>query len=181
MKLSSHLQMLPPLMDADEINGDDDDFQEERERNLKLRSGSLRRKTRSMPPDTDGEIEINEMRGEESSRSSSGGQGSKRWVFLKEFLYRSKSEGRIQKFWFSKSFSPAKAPPKSAEIPARRLGSSSAHELHYTANRAQREVMRKKTFLPYSQGLLGCLRFSSKSYGAINGFTGTSFNPLSSR
>lgn len=37
----------------------------------------------------------------------------------------------------------------------------SAHELHYTENRAQAEELRKKTLLPYKQGVLGCLRLSS--------------------
>ncbi|KAJ0608043.1 hypothetical protein HanRHA438_Chr03g0122881 [Helianthus annuus] len=36
----------------------------------------------------------------------------------------------------------------------------SAHEIHYTANRAVAEEMRRKTFLPYKSGLLGCLGFS---------------------
>lgn len=62
----------------------------------------------------------------------------------------------------------------------RRVISPSAHELHYTAKRAQAEEMRKKTFLPYRQGLLGCLGFSSKSYGAMNGFA-RAFNTVSSR
>ncbi|KAJ9552647.1 hypothetical protein OSB04_016692 [Centaurea solstitialis] len=56
----------------------------------------------------------------------------------------------------------------------------SAHELHYTTNRAQAEELRKKTYLPYKQGLLGCLGFSSKSYGAMNGFA-RALNPVSSR
>ncbi|KAF8401366.1 hypothetical protein HHK36_012302 [Tetracentron sinense] len=46
-----------------------------------------------------------------SSRSSSSGRSSKKWIFLKDFLYRSKSEGREngkEKFWSSISFSPAK-------------------------------------------------------------------------
>ncbi|XWS64461.1 hypothetical protein CRYUN_Cryun05aG0006000 [Craigia yunnanensis] len=55
----------------------------------------------------------------------------------------------------------------------------SPHELHYTANRAQAEEMRKKTFLPYKQGLLGCLGFSSKGYGAMNGLA-RALNPVSS-
>ncbi|GFP89636.1 hypothetical protein PHJA_001107400, partial [Phtheirospermum japonicum] len=54
------------------------------------------------------------------------------------------------------------------------------HELHYTTNRAQAEEMKKKMFLPYRQGLLGCLGFSSKSYGAFSGFT-RNLNPISSR
>ncbi|PON48251.1 hypothetical protein PanWU01x14_239010 [Parasponia andersonii] len=56
----------------------------------------------------------------------------------------------------------------------------SAHELHYTTNRAQAEEMRKKTYLPYRQGLLGCLGFSSKGYGAMNGIA-RALNPVSSR
>ena len=56
----------------------------------------------------------------------------------------------------------------------------SPHELHYKANRAQAEELRKKTFLPYRQGLLGCLGFSSKGYGAMNGLA-RALNPVSSR
>ncbi|KAJ0111706.1 hypothetical protein Patl1_00913 [Pistacia atlantica] len=44
-----------------------------------------------------------------SSRSSSSGRNSKKWIFLKDLLYRSKSEGRgngKEKFWSSVSFSP---------------------------------------------------------------------------
>jgi hypothetical protein len=36
----------------------------------------------------------------------------------------------------------------------------SAHELHYTLNRAASEELKKKTMLPYKQGLLGCLGFN---------------------
>lgn len=45
--------------------------------------------------------------------------------------------------------------------PLRRGVPISAHELHYTANRAQAEELRKKTFLPYRQGLFACLGFPS--------------------
>ncbi|GFZ13783.1 stress response NST1-like protein [Actinidia rufa] len=43
-----------------------------------------------------------------SSRSSSSGRNSKKWIFLKDLLYRSKSEGRCnnkEKFWSSITFS----------------------------------------------------------------------------
>eukprot|EP00253_Pinus_taeda_P001137 PITA_01137 len=63
--------------------------------------------------------------------------------------------------------------------PARRGPPVSAHELHYTANRAQAEELRRKTYLPYRQGLLGCLGFPSKSYTTMNGFAKT-LHPLSS-
>ncbi|KAJ4824835.1 hypothetical protein Tsubulata_037383 [Turnera subulata] len=168
-----------------------------------------------------------------SSRSSSAGRNSKRWVFLKDFLYRSKSEGRSNnKFWSNISFSPAKEKSKSLNSTSTSTSSSSSahvglpskdkvnmsstvesgqkvkgggsggqssggkskpmngvgkrrvpaspHELHYKASRAQAEEMRKKTFLPYRQGLLGCLGFSSKGYGAMNGFA-RALNPVSSR
>jgi hypothetical protein len=36
----------------------------------------------------------------------------------------------------------------------------SAHELHYTLNRAASEELKRKTMLPYKQGLLGCLGFN---------------------
>lgn len=160
-----------------------------------------------------------------SSRSSSAGRSSKRWIFLKEFLYRSKSEGRSPgRFWTSISFSPVKeklkekktttsstntsstkettttgsvtlekqkvkqsvqntkgkAAGKSSNGGGKRRIPPSPHELHYTANRAQAEELRKKTFLPYRQGLLGCLGFSSKGYGAMNGLA-RALNPVSSR
>ncbi|THU68627.1 hypothetical protein C4D60_Mb08t05870 [Musa balbisiana] len=144
-----------------------------------------------------------------TSSSSSSGRSSKRWIFLKDLLHRSKSEGSDHgkdKFWHGISFSgskdrpkptassnpetkpPAAAPtqrdapqPRLANgIRRRRRAAPSAHERHYTTNRAQAEEMRRRTFLPYRQGLLGCLWFSSKSYGAINGFA-RSFNPVPSR
>ncbi|CAK9188007.1 unnamed protein product [Ilex paraguariensis] len=220
-----------------------------RGRDLKLRDRSIRRRTRSMSPlrsssfhwheDDDSEdregkstevgTETKDVEGKQSetmpSRSSSSSRSSsRRWVFLKEFLYRSKSEGRnnTHKFWSSLSFSPAKEkksdkissptapsnPPASTTaamekkkekqgikeakkkrstngkvangVGKRRMGGPSAHELHYTSNRAQAEEMRKKTFLPYRQGVLGCLGFSSKSYGAMNGIA-RALNPVSSR
>ncbi|RDY09380.1 hypothetical protein CR513_06243, partial [Mucuna pruriens] len=91
----------------------------------------------------------------------------------------SKSEGRSNnKFWSTISFSPTKdkkpqKPKKLAGKPTNGVAQRrvpvppSPHELHYKANRAQAEELRKKTFLPYRQGLLGCLGFSSKGYGAL--------------
>ncbi|GLU16782.1 hypothetical protein SLE2022_331970 [Rubroshorea leprosula] len=163
-----------------------------------------------------------------SSRSSSSGRNSKKWIFLKDLLYRSKSEGRgngKEKFWSSISFSPSKekkppTPPtlnpskenktapsapnaadsqkqkqkqkpnkqaapkkvssgKPANGIAKRRVPPSAHELHYTVNRAQAEEMKKRTYLPYRHGLFGCLAFSSKGYGALSGLART-LNPVSS-
>ncbi|EYU37262.1 hypothetical protein ABFS82_02G094400 [Erythranthe guttata] len=247
MKLSSHLrrpQLLDPL-----IESSDDDVSEDqtfgRGRELKFRSGSLRRRARSMSPmrstttpfhrdtdddckniantdddddgkspRTDADADANNLEEEEEEKAgttsetaaacASRSSSSKRWVFLKEFLYRSKSEGRNDghKFWGSlSSFSPV-VKDKKMTAPAtktkqqintktslkskRRAGvvPPSAHEVHYNAKRAQAEEMRKKTFLPYRQGLFGCLGFNSKSYAAINGFARATFNttpPVSSR
>ncbi|KAL5700950.1 hypothetical protein ACHQM5_026340 [Ranunculus cassubicifolius] len=73
-----------------------------------------------------------------------------------------------------------KSTGKPANGVSKRRVPPSAHEIHYTAKRAQAEEMKKKTFLPYRQGLLGCLGFSSKGYGAMNGFA-RSLNPVSTR
>uniref|UniRef100_A0A6N2L922 Uncharacterized protein n=1 Tax=Salix viminalis TaxID=40686 RepID=A0A6N2L922_SALVM len=47
-----------------------------------------------------------------SSRSSSSGRNSKKWVFLKDLLYRSKSEGGVITVWHNISFSPVKEKSK---------------------------------------------------------------------
>ncbi|WZZ18200.1 hypothetical protein YC2023_111289 [Brassica napus] len=152
-----------------------------------------------------------------SSRSSSYGRNSKKWIFIKDLLHRSKSEGRgngKEKFWSSISFSPSnfkdkklkseaennaavenkkqkqkQTTPAAKKTPAagkptngiakRRGSQPSAHELHYTTNRAQAEEMKKRTYLPYRHGLFGCLGFSSKGYSALNGLA-RSLNPVSS-
>ncbi|KAK8960044.1 hypothetical protein KSP40_PGU017219 [Platanthera guangdongensis] len=245
-----HPQILGPLLDVDqeEENAKEMCDSSQTGRDLRSRSRSIHRRTRSMSPsrnarfqwqeDDDGGRENNDSKEDEtdpekeaevfmpsasasSSRSSSSGRNSKRWVFIKELLYRSKSEGRAnakEKFWLSISFSPSKdksKPPPiihspSSPLPScessqkqsnknasqstsssststesskkpkttngiakRRLPAPSAHEKLYTANRAQTEELRKKTFLPYRQGLLGCLGFSSRSYGAMNGLAKT--------
>ncbi|KAG7024020.1 hypothetical protein SDJN02_15049, partial [Cucurbita argyrosperma subsp. argyrosperma] len=154
-----------------------------------------------------------------SSRSSSAGRSSKRWIFLKDFLYRSKSEGRSNNnFWSNISFHAKEkksggenqriakqrfinplvnrssegkkakgavgTKKDGAKKPSNGVGKRrvppSPHERHYAANRAHSEEMKKKTYLPYRQGLLGCLGFSSKGYGAVNGFA-KALNSVSSR
>ncbi|XP_038975199.1 uncharacterized protein LOC120106290 [Phoenix dactylifera] len=186
MKLCSHLQrpqVLAPLLDLNEEEDDDDESERHppemaaRWRDLKLRSRSIRRRARSHSPLRNAplhwqmEVEKREDRAKDvepvpdpkqieaeaatlsvsasssrsssTSSSSSSGRTSKKWVFLKDLLYRSKSEGRErgntkEKFWHSISF------------------------------------------LPYRQGLLSCLGFTSRSYGAINGITRT-LHPVSSK
>lgn len=202
MKLSTHLerpQVLAPLLDLEEEEEEEEE-NEVRCRDLRLRDKSLRRRTRSLSPLrntplewTENEEKTDKKENVTPSVSSGSGRSSKRWVFLRDFL-RSKSEGRSNnKFWSTISFSPAakekkgngpQKPKKVAGKPTngvgkRRVPASSPHELHYKANRAQAEELRRKTFLPYRQGLLGCLGFSSKGYGAMSGFA-RALNPVSS-
>lgn len=200
-----------------------------RGRDLKLRSRSLHRKARSLSPLRNAEfqwlhheedndkakhVDKEDKQSEtttvstettpscsaSSSRSSSAGRNSKKWVFLKDLLYRSKSEGRgngKEKFWSyisskekperqkqkqkqkEKQKQAAGRPTNGVAAGKRRAPARSPHELHYTANRAQAEELKKRTYLPYKQGLLGCLGFSSKGYGALNGLT-RALNPVSS-
>ncbi|KFK35431.1 hypothetical protein AALP_AA5G283600 [Arabis alpina] len=249
MKLSSHLQkpqILSPLLDL-ETEEEEDEEQEDgvvkRGRDLKLRSRSVHRKARSLSPLRNGAYQWTQEEEEEevvksnenvpssettpscsasSSRSSSYGRNSKKWIFLKDLLHRSKSEGRgngKEKFWSNISFSPSQFKDKKLksqsltkeekpvletenveikkhkQLPvkktpmtgkptngiAKRRGGlqPSAHELHYTTNRAQAEEMKKRTYLPYRHGLFGCLGFSSKGYSALNGLA-RSLNPVSS-
>lgn len=46
----------------------------------------------------------------------------------------------------------------------------SAHEMHYTVNRAASEEMKKKTPLPYRQSLFSCLRFNPAVNSIARGF-----------
>ncbi|KAF9600151.1 hypothetical protein IFM89_004763 [Coptis chinensis] len=52
---------------------------------------------------------------------------------------------------------------------SRRKGPLSAHELHYTSNRAVQNELKRKTFLPYKKGLLGCVGFSPSVDGLARG------------
>lgn len=79
-------------------------------------------------------------------------------------LFRSISEGHKEKYGIIRKRCNEEV--KNSSFRSMESGGSvssrrrlSAHEWHYTANRAAAEEMRKKTFLPYKRGLLGCLGF----------------------
>lgn len=227
-------QHLTPLTDLNEEEEEEENetIAEVYNRGRDFRSGSVHRRARSLSPlrnsrfqwqdeeeekrvaiqktdkQNDGDNTVTDSANSSASNSrssSSSSRHSKRWIFLKDLLYRSKSEGREreksadkEKFWHSISFSSAskdksKDPKESSKNSSngskkavsngagkRRGPLPSAHERHYTANRAQAEEMRKRTFLPYRQGLIGCLGFNSKGYGAVSGFA-KAINPVSSR
>ncbi|MBA0877524.1 hypothetical protein Goshw_022700 [Gossypium schwendimanii] len=85
-------------------------------------------------------------------RSASEGRATSKDSF-KKYAVLSKKEAEDVKSWSFRS-------TESVGSSSKRRGPVSAHELHYTANRAVSEEMRRKTFLPYKQGLLGCLGFN---------------------
>ncbi|KAL5204533.1 hypothetical protein ABZP36_009404 [Zizania latifolia] len=122
-----------------------------------------------------------------SSASSTSSRGSRRWAFLKELLHRSKSDGgknhhhdtappppQSNSAAPKRSPSPSPSPSPAATSRGRGPGRSrrrSAHERLYEARRAEAEEMRRRTYLPYRQGLLlfGCIGLGSRGYGAVHG------------
>uniref|UniRef100_A0A7N0T3I3 Calmodulin-binding protein n=1 Tax=Kalanchoe fedtschenkoi TaxID=63787 RepID=A0A7N0T3I3_KALFE len=98
----------------------------------------------------------------------------RRWK-IKDLLFRSASEGRateklaVAECPDSRRYMELSHPEEARNSSFRSAGSTSrrrssrvpvsAHELHYKVNRAVSQEMRRKTFLPYKQGLLGCLGF----------------------
>ncbi|BAF28800.1 uncharacterized protein [Oryza sativa Japonica Group] len=124
-----------------------------------------------------------------SSASSTSSRGSRRWAFLKDLLHRSKSDGGKN---HHHDTAPPPPPPKRSPSPSpspspapaaasarggrgaatgRRSRRRSAHERLYEARRAEAEEMRRRTYLPYRQGLLlfGCIGLGSRGYGAVHG------------
>ncbi|XP_074349233.1 uncharacterized protein LOC141688978 [Apium graveolens] len=121
-----------------------------------------------------------------SALSSSSLKGLRKWKLKDFFLFRSASEGRasnkadpIKKYASlfkkhddikSSSFRSIDKNPGTSTSGPKRKGHVSAHELHYTMNRAVSEDMKKKTFLPYKQGILGRLAFNPAVNAIANGF-----------
>ncbi|CAI9786487.1 unnamed protein product [Fraxinus pennsylvanica] len=119
-----------------------------------------------------------------SSLSSSSTKSQKKWRFKDFFLFRSASEGRAadkdplkkytevpfrrHEYLKNSSFRTIDSPGSGSGT--RRRGPVSAHELHYTINRSVSEDLKKKTFLPYKQGILGRLSFNPAVHALANGF-----------
>ncbi|KAK1422223.1 hypothetical protein QVD17_25189 [Tagetes erecta] len=120
--------------------------------------------------------------------ASGSGKGSKKWSFKDLFLFRSASDGRALDRDPLKKYSGAVFRKHDEDLKnlslRNRVGSDSgsgsglktrkgrvsAHELHYTLNRAVSNDMKKKTFLPYKQGILGRLAFNPSVPAVSNGF-----------
>lgn len=114
---------------------------------------------------------------------SSSSKNKRKWRLKDFFLFRSASEGRavdrdpLRKYtnFFMRRENVKYSSLRSAEgsdsgSSLRRRGRVSAHELHYTVNRAVSEDLKKKTFLPYKQGILGRLAFNPAVHALANGF-----------
>ncbi|XP_058097042.1 uncharacterized protein LOC131242437 [Magnolia sinica] len=135
-------------------------------------SSSSRRAARSHSP-----FRVSDPKPEPSSLKG----GSKKWRLKDFLLFRSASEGRatdkdpLRKYGVLPKKEDVKnssfrSTDSSGSGAGSRRGPVSAHERHYTAKRAVSEEMRRKTFLPYRQGLLGCLGFNPTFHGLAKGF-----------
>ncbi|KAK4352054.1 hypothetical protein RND71_027572 [Anisodus tanguticus] len=140
------------------------------------------------------EEEITKESAESNSNSScsvltsSSSKGSKKWRFKDFFLFRSASEGRasdkdpLKKYTaagykegknssFKGNESSVSSSLSKAIVTTRtKKGKVSAHELHYTVNRALSSDLKKKTLLPYKQGIFGQLAFNPAVHAMANGF-----------
>lgn len=147
-------------------------------------SSNHQKKTRSLSPFRVSDLLLDESNAQgpnSNSKFSSSSFGSfwyKKWKLKDLLLFRSASEGRANNKGQMKKYAMLNKNLKedvknssfrstdsvgstTSSSSSRRRGPISAHEQHYTANRAVREEMKKKTFLPYKQNLLGCLSFTS--------------------
>ncbi|XP_027333520.1 uncharacterized serine-rich protein C215.13-like [Abrus precatorius] len=101
-----------------------------------------------------------------ASLSSSSSKGSRRWWLRDFLLFRSASEGRgsskdpLKKYYKKNEEvkgSSFRSSDSSSPHGSRRRGHVSAHELHYAMKKAESADMKKRTYLPYKQGILGRL------------------------
>lgn len=161
--------------------------------NGSMSSSSSRRETRSLSPMRISQYQWEEEEEKESSNStcsvltsSFSNKGSRKWRFKDFFLFRSASEGRasdkdpLKKYTaaykagknssFKGNDSPISSSSKAIVTTRRKKGQVSAHELHYTVNRAVSSDLKKRTFLPYKQGILGQLAFNPAVHALANGF-----------
>lgn len=133
-------------------------------------------KTRSLSPFRESDMQSSkQLVSSSSSPSPSSSTWYSKWKLKDLLLFRSASEGRatsgkdpLKKYSLLKRSHTEDVKNSSfrstdscgSVSSSRRRGPVSAHEMHYTVNRAVSEEMRKKTFLPYKSGLLGCLGFN---------------------
>ncbi|XP_075484670.1 uncharacterized protein LOC142524528 [Primulina tabacum] len=148
-----------------------------RGRQVNASKSSSRRAARSLSPIRDGECQYweDDKQQSDNTKNSSmlcSSKGSKKWRLKDFFLFRSASEGRAAEKDHLKKYTAAYrlSSFRAIDSPGPRKGPVSAHELHYTMNRAVSQDLKKKTFLPYKQGILGRLAFNPAVHALANGF-----------
>ncbi|KAK7321714.1 hypothetical protein VNO77_32597 [Canavalia gladiata] len=98
-----------------------------------------------------------------ASISSNSSKSSRRWSLKDFLLFRSASEGRgsskdpLKKYYKKGEEVKGSSFRSSDSNGSRRRGQVSAHEFHYAIKRAESEDLKKRTYLPYKQGILGRL------------------------
>lgn len=174
-----------PFVAAEENN------QKKTENERGRESSSTRRATRSLSPCRVAEYpwEEEEKQLQQTNKQSpliktkTTKSSSKKWSLKDFLLFRSASEGRaydkdpfrkystlFKKHEDGKNASFRSTDSSGSVSSSRRRGRTSAHELHYTMNKAASEDLKKKTFLPYKQGILGKLAFNPAVHALANGF-----------
>ncbi|XP_051123954.1 uncharacterized protein LOC127246555 [Andrographis paniculata] len=161
-----------------------------RERSVNMPKSSSRRAARSLSPLRDTQYPWEEEKlplhdaknPSDSSAAAAAPPPSvktclKKWRIKDFFLFRSASEGRaadkdpLKKYTAAVRHSSFRVSDGSGSgSGSRRKNRVSAHEKHYTTNRAVSEDLKKKTFLPYKQGILGRLAFNPAVHALANGF-----------
>ncbi|CAN4075516.1 unnamed protein product [Withania somnifera] len=175
-RLKQKKKEIEPIEEANEL-GTEDDRGRVRSQNSKfISSGSSRHKeTRSSSPlriadlllINENDVNINSEKTEtESSVSSLISLWNRSWKLKDLLLFRSASESRasssteeLNKYALVKKVRQEDVKKVGSSSMRKRTGLISAHELHYKMKREVLKDMKKKTFLPYKQGLLawhGC-------------------------
>ncbi|KAJ6675765.1 hypothetical protein OIU85_011877 [Salix viminalis] len=132
-----------------------------RERGSGLTSSSSRRASRSLSP-----FRVSECPWEQANQSAPNPKVL-RHAHDKDHLR--KYSGLFKKHEDGKD--PSSRPTDSSgSVSSKRKGPVSAHELHYTVNKAVSDNLKKKTFLPYKQGIFGRLAFNPAAHALANGF-----------
>ncbi|GAV69031.1 DUF1645 domain-containing protein [Cephalotus follicularis] len=160
-----------------------------RERASALPSSSSRRATRSLSPLRVSQIpwEEEKQTQQTTNRSSLNSKPNsflaattttkscpRKWRLKDLFLFRSASEGRASPrgytSFFKKHQDAKDANVRSTDSSASVSVSRRTHGLHYTVNKAASEDLKKKSFLPYKQGILGLLSFNPSVHAVTNSF-----------
>ncbi|KAF5817740.1 hypothetical protein HanXRQr2_Chr02g0056581 [Helianthus annuus] len=138
--------------------------QRERGRERGFSNSSRSRRTRSLSPLGSSHQWRPQVAPSSPAPSSEKNNESRKWSLLDLLLFRSSSDGRamdrdpLKKY--SANFRKYDQDIRNPGSVSKRRGRVSAHELHYNVNRAVSNDMKKKTYLPYKQGILGRFSFN---------------------